>query len=691
VKHLTRTFFFLALNLTFNLNLIAQGYICAVGGGSENYNSWSDAPYSWVVQKADSGKIIIIGVSSSTTWLPDYFMSLGADTAYNKTIGSIATADLQETFDELITAKAIFIRGGDQWNYIRYWKGTKTDSAINYIFQNGGVISGTSAGLAVLGDVDFSARFGTVYPDESLINPFNNYMQFEDNFLKLVPNVLFDSHFIERARHGRLVAMLYNRYFTTGENLIGIGIDDRTAFCISSDGIGEAMGSGAVTIFTIDDETELQPLNVDNYTIERMKCDQLTKGWKYDLNNRSISYIPPSAKEVDSLREWEYPITNFWLTGSDNISSHIQTNFADFIANVNPDNFVLITHPGYSTQLAPLISYLDQVEANYEIVYLNNTILNEPTISQIINEATNFVFAGDSLNVLSLLNDTSTVTGRSFRERTVIDEIPVFFFGKSGKIAGKYYTDNLYSDVYAGYRGKITSDPGLNLFGDFVFEPMLFDESNLYENRMSSALWGLMKNRKRFGVYLHGDALTTFNSSTKIVKGYGNLPPIYIDASQTSHVDSSTFIASGGVGPRQVVAMNNLRYNITTYDGYAYLIEEGKFDNETFSQTEQTSFISDFILYQNYPNPFNPYTTIRFVIPSVISTNRKDYKVELKVFDTLGKEVVTLVDEYRSAGIYEVIFNTQQTLNNKQLSSGVYFYRLLIENRAETKSMLLLK
>ncbi len=96
----------LTINLT--LNLYAQGYICAVGGGSEDYNDWSDAPYSWVVQKSDSGKIIILGVSSATEWLPTYFMSFGADTAYNKTISTIAIANLQETYDELITAKAIF-------------------------------------------------------------------------------------------------------------------------------------------------------------------------------------------------------------------------------------------------------------------------------------------------------------------------------------------------------------------------------------------------------------------------------------------------------------------------------------------------------------------------------------------------------------------------------------------------------
>ncbi|MFO7524851.1 MAG: T9SS type A sorting domain-containing protein, partial [Ignavibacteriaceae bacterium] len=228
------------------------------------------------------------------------------------------------------------------------------------------------------------------------------------------------------------------------------------------------------------------------------------------------------------------------------------------------------------------------------------------------------------------------------------------------------------------------NNAGLNLFGDFIFEPMLYDASDMYENRMSSVLWGMMRNRSRFGVYLHGNAMSVFNSSQKTVKSFGSLPPIYIDASQTTYVDSSTFIASGGVGPRQAVAMNNLRYNITSWDGYAYLIEEGKFEYGTSVNDEGSSIIKDFILYQNYPNPFNPETVIRYQL--FVNTY-----VSIKVYDVLGNEVAVLVDNYKPAGIYEIEFNKQQSINNKPFSSGVYFYRFSTGNYSETKSMILLK
>jgi photosystem II stability/assembly factor-like uncharacterized protein len=91
-----------------------------------------------------------------------------------------------------------------------------------------------------------------------------------------------------------------------------------------------------------------------------------------------------------------------------------------------------------------------------------------------------------------------------------------------------------------------------------------------------------------------------------------------------------------------------------------------------------------FVLEQNYPNPFNPSTKIRWQSPFGSHQN-------IKVYDVLGNEVLTLIDEYRSAGFYEVEFNTAETNGVTSLPSGIYFYQLKAGNRVETKKMLLLK
>ena len=88
---------------------------------------------------------------------------------------------------------------------------------------------------------------------------------------------------------------------------------------------------------------------------------------------------------------------------------------------------------------------------------------------------------------------------------------------------------------------------------------------------------------------------------------------------------------------------------------------------------------NQYILEQNYPNPFNPSTTINFSIPS--SSN-----VTLKIYNTLGKEVVTLVDGFKNAGNYSVDFNA-----SSDLTSGMYFYTLSSDNFTATKKLMLVK
>lgn len=673
---------YLFLVLIINVNLFAQGYICAVGGGSENYNDWSDAPYGWIVEKSNSGKIIILGVSSSvTTWLPNYFMSLGADTAYNKVISSTSQANLQSTYDELITAKAIFIRGGDQWDYINLWKGTKVDSVINYVFQNGGVIAGTSAGAAVLGEVDFSAQSGSAYSDEALLNPFYSRMKFEDNFLNFIPNVLFDTHFIERGRHGRLIAMLYNQHFNTGRDLIGAGIDDRTAICISPDGVGEVMGSGAVSIFYKDNQTEYSDFSAGKYTIENLKCHTLTKGWKYDLINNQIAFIPSSAKDVDINRPWFYSQSNITLTGSNSITSHLN-NLGNYLNEVNSTNVLLITHPGFSGSAAAITNYLSSNNITFDVLNITTANLNNSNEAVKINNATCFVFAGDSVNVLSYLNQPGGLVNSAFYNQ-LAQQIPVFFFGSSGKIAGQFYIGNTDTDLYASYRGKMTINEGLFIFPELVFQPLIYDDSDYYENRTSAVLWGMMRNRKRFGIYLNGNDRLKIKSSSSgnSIRGNVHIPYLIIDSRETTKVDSSTYRASGSIGPRQVVAMNDLRISLTNYPQINYLLETGRFDFLTNVENESESNLAPryFQLHQNYPNPFNPSTTINFSLNS-------SEKITLKIFDALGKEIETLIDDYFESGYHSKLY-----ILNSKLSSGVYFYRLSTQEYSETKSMVLLK
>ena len=93
--------------------------------------------------------------------------------------------------------------------------------------------------------------------------------------------------------------------------------------------------------------------------------------------------------------------------------------------------------------------------------------------------------------------------------------------------------------------------------------------------------------------------------------------------------------------------------------------------------------VNSFSLKQNFPNPFNPSTSIQFTLPA-------SSFVTLKIFNILGKEVSTLINEERPAGNYEVEFSAKDK-NGTQLESGIYLYQLKSDNFIETKKMVLLK
>lgn len=88
--------------------------------------------------------------------------------------------------------------------------------------------------------------------------------------------------------------------------------------------------------------------------------------------------------------------------------------------------------------------------------------------------------------------------------------------------------------------------------------------------------------------------------------------------------------------------------------------------------------MKDYQLFQNFPNPFNPVTSISYQLPS--SGN-----VTLKIYDVLGNEIKALIDEYKPAGRYTINFNASA------LASGIYFYRLKVNNYSFTKKLILIK
>ena len=152
-----------------------------------------------------------------------------------------------------------------------------------------------------------------------------------------------------------------------------------------------------------------------------------------------------------------------------------------------------------------------------------------------------------------------------------------------------------------------------------------------------------------------------------------------------SYADVSYVISTG---PISIPAGKSVKvaFAIAAADNFSDLknvIHQSKIKYQADIATEinkQEKIPTKFSLSQNYPNPFNPTTAISWQI--AVSSY-----VTLKVYDMLGREIATLVNEFKPAGIY----NSQFIIHNSQLSSGVYFCTLRANDFVETKKMMLVK
>ncbi len=285
-------------------NLLAQGSLLLVGGGGEDYRDWSDEPYRWFVQQADSGKIINIDVDAVSDWYPQYFKSFGADpTSEAFRISNKTVANDSATYFKLISASGIFMEGGDQWEYVDTWQGTLVEDAIHYVFNHGGAIGGTSAGLAVLGEVVFDAKFGTAYPEDVAYNPYHSRVHMTDDFLKILPNVITDSHFHPRGRLARLVPMLARRIVDNGQtDLMGVGVCENTAMGIDSHGNGKVFGDATVTVIYKSDDSVIDCIAGQPVTFTNIVYHHLTRGAVFNFKTRTLVDPGPFLQPVSNYQ-----------------------------------------------------------------------------------------------------------------------------------------------------------------------------------------------------------------------------------------------------------------------------------------------------------------------------------------------------------------------------------------------------
>jgi cyanophycinase len=268
--------------------------LALIGGPPDGPPPEVDAAFSWLFAKSGWGRFVVIGADGEDEYGRYIYDHLPPP--HPTSVQTLIFQTRDAAFDAAVVeairhADALFIQGGDQWDYIRLWKDTPVQQAIADVISRGAPVGGSSAGLAVLGEFVFSARNGTVYSSEALADPYHERVTLDRVLvdsprLDLSPyrylrNIITDSHFQDRDRMGRLLAFLA-RLAQDGWTTAGraIAVDEMTAVLVEADGSAtvvdnrSASSRGAAYFLSTPGPPEVcqpgQPLTYENVSVQRI-------------------------------------------------------------------------------------------------------------------------------------------------------------------------------------------------------------------------------------------------------------------------------------------------------------------------------------------------------------------------------------------------------------------------------------
>lgn len=483
------------------------GSIMIAGGGAESAGGWSDSSYHWVVEQAENKKIAVISYSSNQSeWIPDYFKSFGAVMANNFHIPDRFTADQQWVYDSLIRYDGVFLKGGDQFIYYDRYRNTKTQEALQYIYDKGGVLSGTSAGNVILSPVIFTAGMISVDPGQALLNSYSAQMTLEDDFLStLKGRYIYDSHFAQYGRFGRLPAFMASWYKNEGEKVTGLGVDDHTSMSIGKDNIARVYGTGAVSLFYPSQGDLPYDTTLNMLRTGTMKMTQLLHGCSIDLSTGVSSglenyIIPPVTGETG-----RYTVL---LTGTDYPSEDAYDYFVNSAGSAEDE--ILIVSGSNTGRVDDIKSQLQNRGAvtvhSIQALFVNK---DDSSVKERIEEAGKFLFvSNDYTEFMNFLK--ATKNGRLLYDRLKSTGSISLFAGDNARLAGKTVVEKYMDSGSASYNGALELREGTGLLETTVIMPNTFLHSEYYENAVTGLPYAMVADSLRYGMYITGNSFVAY-------------------------------------------------------------------------------------------------------------------------------------------------------------------------------------
>ncbi len=552
----------LVLGVVFPVLLMAQGSLLIIGGGSESDEAggWSTEPYSWAVAQSANKRVAIISYSTASDWMRNYFVDhCGAASAKDFKLNSKTIADNQETYDSLMTYDVIFLKGGDQWNYYSTYKNTLTQDAIRDKYNEGGVICGTSAGLAVLSKVIFTAQRGTVYPDECIEDPNNQYVTLADDFFDFYPGYIFDSHFTERGRAGRLMGFLANWKLNHEEMITGIGIDETTAMAISEEKVGQVFGTGAANIYQAISDASFH-LDGEMLNVDSLKVSQLLDGCTIDFNTGVINGFEDEFTPELFEEKGNYTI---YASGGDDINDNIGMLNSFLHESGSVDEKILIVTGSDEITANVCRNSLIELGATNVLIFSGISSMGDDYHFEItIREAKRYLFID---NVFYILENflQNTANGALLYDHIRRDGKIIGFVGDNSRFAGKTIIEN-YMLYNAAGTGSLVFKEGFGLLKTSVIMPNSFFDSDMYMNPAAGIPYAMLQNQLRFGIWLTRKNYIKYapGEDGTFITTYGSAPSMILELAQTKGGFATRTYSDAYNTPKMIAGFEQMKIRV---------------------------------------------------------------------------------------------------------------------------------
>jgi cyanophycinase len=245
-----------------------------MGGGEQ------DPALKFLCERANGGDFLILRANTEDDYAQEVNEKIRALCPLNSaaTIVFSGREDSEDPklIEHIAQAEAIFISGGDQSNYVRFWQDTPVEEALNRHIASGRPLGGSSAGLAILGEFSFSSMIDTIHSPAAIADPYGNKVTLSRDFLRiaLLAGIITDTHFAKRDRMGRLVVFLA-RILADGwaKQVRAIGVEEGAAVLLDPDGQAKVIGSGPAYFLEANNSPEVcrrkTPLSFSGISVHR--------------------------------------------------------------------------------------------------------------------------------------------------------------------------------------------------------------------------------------------------------------------------------------------------------------------------------------------------------------------------------------------------------------------------------------